>query len=281
MPELPEVEIVMRGLRPVLEGGVVEALRLYRPDLRFLIPADLPARLAGRRISRVERRGKYIVAHREGGDGFILHLGMSGRVKIIEAGRDYARETHDHFEILLRGGARVIYNDPRRFGFLDSFEGRTASASRHFEGMGPEPLDSGFDGEALHAALAGRKVSIKQALLDQKIIAGVGNIYACEALFRAGVSPLRAAGAVSRPECLRLAGAIRAVLNEAIEAGGSTLKDYRHTDDGLGYFQHRFSVYDREGEGCPGCECDRIRTGGVARIAQGGRSTFYCKRKQR
>jgi formamidopyrimidine-DNA glycosylase len=281
MPELPEVETVMRGMEPVFQAGPIAELVLYRPDLRFPIPVNLPAAMKGRAITQLTRRGKYILGFAEGGKGFVLHLGMSGRVKILDKGRTYEREKHDHLEFKMKSGARVLYNDPRRFGFLDILEDKDWERSRHFKDMGPEPLGNSFNGPALHAALSGRKTPIKQALLDQAIVAGIGNIYACEALFMARISPLRAAGKVSARECEVLARAIKDVLKKAIKAGGSSLKDYRHTDDGLGYFQHQFSVYDREGSGCPGCECDTIKIGCVTRIVQGGRSTFYCKKRQR
>lgn len=280
MPELPEVEIVKRGMAPFMEGQVISELRLYRPDLRFPIPKDLPAALAGQRVQSLLRRGKYIVGLAGNGRGFVLHLGMSGRIRIYPPGRAHAREKHDHFLIVMQDGAHIIYNDARRFGFLDAAEADSWGESRHFKGMGPEPLGNEFGGPVLERALAGRKSAIKTALLDQSVVAGVGNIYACEALFRAGISPLRPAGDIRGREASALAAAIVSVLREAIDAGGSSLKDYRHTDDGLGYFQHHFAVYDREGLACPGCNCDSARGGGIVRAVQGGRSTFYCKSRQ-
>lgn len=277
MPELPEVETVMRGMAPTFAAAKVDRLVLYRPDLRFAIPKTLPGLVKGQAIHTLRRRGKYILGQIKNGQGFVLHLGMSGRAKIIAPGREYAREKHDHFEFVMHDGARVIYNDPRRFGFLDQIDADWQN-SRHFKSMGPEPLGNEFNGPVLAAALKGRKTPIKIALLDQKIVAGIGNIYACEALYRAGLSPLMEAGKVQGAKAEALAAAVRQVLLEAIESGGSSLKDYRHTDDGLGYFQHQFAVYDCEGLVCPDCSCDRVE--GVRRIVQGGRSTFYCPKRQ-
>lgn len=281
MPELPEVETVMRGMAPALQDGAIESLILFRPDLRFAIPKNLPSQLKGQRIETLQRRGKYIVGFTKGGDGFVLHLGMSGRIKIVRPGQNYEREKHDHFELKMKSGARILYSDPRRFGFLDSIKTQGWEGNRHFKDMGPEPLGNAFNGPVLAACLKGRKTPIKLALLDQKTVAGVGNIYACEALYQARISPLKEAGKLKAAQCEALAQAIKDVLKKAIKAGGSSLKDYRHPDDGLGYFQHQFSVYDREGLACPDCDCDRIKTGGVQRIVQSGRSTFYCKSKQK
>ena len=280
MPELPEVETVMRGMESVLLASPIKLVRLNRPDIRFVIPKTLPARLKDQQIKNLMRRGKYILAFAGNGAGFVLHLGMSGRVRLYTPREEYTPEKHDHVAFEMQGGGRVIFNDPRRFGFLDLVEEAGWEASRHFKAMGPEPLGNGFNGEALGAALKGRKAPIKVALLDQSVVAGVGNIYACEALYRAGISPFALAGSLKPRALDALARAIKDVLLEAIAAGGSTLRDYRKADGELGYFQHQFGVYDRAGLACPDCKCDTLKTGGVARVVQAGRSTFYCKARQ-
>ncbi len=278
MPELPEVETVRRGLAPVLEGHRIERARLFRLDLRFPIPKGFAKRLTGRRVIGVERRAKYLLIRLEGAEVVISHLGMSGRYRIYKNAVDAPPlEPHDHLEIVTDAGAVVRYNDPRRFGILDLCRADALSEQKFLKDIGPEPLGNAFDGAVLAAGLAGRKTPIKVALLDQHVVAGVGNIYASEALYRAGISPRRSAATVKGERAARLANAIRAVLAEAIEAGGSTLRDHRQTSGELGYFQHRFAVYDREGEPCPGCDCKT----GIRALRQGGRSTFYCAKRQR
>ncbi|MGH1398531.1 MAG: bifunctional DNA-formamidopyrimidine glycosylase/DNA-(apurinic or apyrimidinic site) lyase [Alphaproteobacteria bacterium] len=274
MPELPEVEIVKRGLEGAILDGVVTDVTLNRPDLRFPIPPALPVSLQGRRIVSLRRRGKYIVGFADSGDGFVLHLGMSGVVKIIPPGDIYKPEKHDHVVMRMGDGGVIVYHDPRRFGFLDAVHVDSWEGYPAFAAMGPEPLGNDFSGEVLAAALEGRKVPIKNALLDQKIVAGIGNIYACEALFMARISPERVASSVQGVRAERLAVAVRDVLRAAIESGGSSLKDYYHTDGSLGYFQHNFKVYDREGAMIDGQYP-------VKRIVQGGRSTFYCPALQK
>lgn len=274
MPELPEVEIVKRGLEGAVLGGVIGSLTFNRPNIRVPLPADLPARLAGQRIDSFLRRGKYIVGLAENGHGFILHLGMSGVVKIIPSNEVYEPAKHDHVVFEMADGGHIVFNDPRRFGFLKATTRDSWRDDDSFKAMGPEPLGNDFNGPALAAALNGRKTPIKTALLDQKIVAGIGNIYACEALFMAGISPQRLAGSVKGQRAERLAQAIREVLERAIESGGSSLKDYYHADGSLGYFQHQFKVYDREGATIDG-------QFEVKRIVQSGRSTFYCPAKQR
>ncbi len=283
MPELPEVETVRRGLAPVMERARFERVRTARADLRFAFPKDFSRRLEGATVDALGRRGKYLTAGLSTGETLIMHLGMSGRFTVSAAGGEArpgafydvaaTNPAHDHVEFVLDGPdgrARVIYNDPRRFGFMDLAPTADLASCRHFDGMGPEPLSNEFSATGLSAALKGRASPIKAALLDQSVIAGLGNIYVCEALFRAGVSPRRKAASVAGARAGRLAPAIREVLTEAIEAGGSSLKDFAASDGSLGYFQHRFCVYDRAGEGCAACGAP------IRRIVQSGRSTFYC-----
>lgn len=278
MPELPEVEIVKRGLEPVLARSRVKGFRVNRADLRIPVPPELPGLLAGRQIGVLMRRGKYILAFADTGEGFVLHLGMSGRVRIYGPGEGYALERHDHAVFEMEDGSCIVYNDARRFGFIDRVSADNWQERSPFDRMGPEPLDENFSGDVLARAFEGRKMPVKAALLDQSVVAGIGNIYACEALYRSGIAPQRAASSISGEEAGRLAPAIREVLAEAIAAGGSTLRDHRLTDGSLGYFQHRFAVYDREGAACPDCDCKD--PAGIVRIVQGGRSTFYCPARQ-
>ncbi len=258
----------------------VEQLIFNRPNLRFPLPQNLPREMQGQKVKSVSRRGKYILVFAGGGQGFVLHLGMSGVVRIEPSPQDRLNEKHDHVEFLLGGGVRVVFNDPRRFGFLESLHEESWESYPAFKAMGPEPLGNDFNGPVLGASLAGRKTAIKIALLDQRIVSGIGNIYACESLYMAEIDPHRPAGSLSADECEKLARAIKSVLIAAIEAGGSSLKDYRHVDGKLGYFQTSFAVYDREGVACPHCDCDMLKEGGVRRIVQSGRSTFYCPHKQ-
>ncbi|MFC3071673.1 bifunctional DNA-formamidopyrimidine glycosylase/DNA-(apurinic or apyrimidinic site) lyase [Shinella pollutisoli] len=288
MPELPEVETVRRGLAPVMEGALIRRAELRRPDLRFPFPAGFAEALSGRRVLSLGRRAKYLLVDLEGGDVMIAHLGMSGSFRVegeeapgafhIPRGKD-AR--HDHVVLHLEtaeGERRVVYNDPRRFGFMDLARREAIAGHPFFRDLGEEPTGNALDAGYIAAKFRGRQVPLKAALLDQKNIAGLGNIYVCEALWRAHLSPERAAGslvtAAGRPkkELVLLTEAIRAVIADAIEAGGSTLRDHIRADGSLGYFQHSFSVYDREKEPCrtPGC------TGIIGRIVQGGRSTFLC-----
>jgi formamidopyrimidine-DNA glycosylase len=240
-------------------------------------------RLTGRRVLRLRRRSKYLLCDLDGGETLLVHLGMSGRMMVSgdPLGRfvhDHpAAEKHDHVVLDMANGARITFNDPRRFGAMDLMPTDAAGTHRLLAALGPEPLGNGFHEDMLAAAFAGRRTPVKAALLDQRIVAGLGNIYVCEALHRSGISPRRHAGRIARPRLSRLVPAIRAVLREAIEAGGSSLRDYRQADGELGYFQHNFRVYGREGGPCvtPGCE------GAVRRIVQSGRSSFYCPRCQR
>ncbi len=287
MPELPEVETVRRGLAPSLEGQVIARAELRRPDLRWPFPPGMADRLTGARILQLRRRSKYLLADLDRAETLIVHLGMSGRMLlsgaagVLRPGQFHhdlpALQVHDHVILHMASGARVIFNDPRRFGAMDLTP--TADLAQHWllARIGPEPLGNDFHAAYLARQLAGRRSSIKAALLDQRIVAGLGNIYVCEALFRAGISPLRAAGRIGGARRERLVGAIRATLIDAIEAGGSSLRDYRQADGELGYFQHTFGVYGREGAPCMTPDC----AGRVRRIVQSGRSSFYCPRCQR
>jgi formamidopyrimidine-DNA glycosylase len=275
MPELPEVETVRRGLARVMTGRRIVRAELRRPDLRRPFPPDLAERLDGARIGALTRRGKYILVELDDSGLLLLHLGMSGRITAGAA--DVPPEPHDHVVLTLDDGTVVRFNDPRRFGLLDYIARGQESAHSLLAGLGPEPLEPGFDAGYLNRVLAGKMTPIKSALLDQRIVAGLGNIYVCEALYRAGISPRRVAASVVGVRAERLAEAIRAVLTEAIEAGGSSLRDYVQTNGELGYFQHRWAVYGREGKPCPDCTCAE----GVRRITQAGRSTFYCGKRQR
>jgi formamidopyrimidine-DNA glycosylase len=282
MPELPEVETVMRGLRARLEGRVIRRAEVRRPDLRWPLPPDLARRLTGARVLGFRRRAKYMLMRldaRDGEDGtsVLLHLGMSGRMLIRSRGSN-AAALHEHVELETDDGWLVGFVDPRRFGSIDLVPTAAEDAHRLLAALGPEPLDDAFDGAALSRALAGRRSPVKAALLDQRVVAGLGNIYVCEAMHRAGIAPSRLAADVTGAQAARLASEIKATLLEAIAAGGSSLRDYVQPDGELGYFQHAWRVYGREGErcqDCPGPPCP-----GVARIVQSGRSTFYCPRLQ-
>jgi formamidopyrimidine-DNA glycosylase len=283
MPELPEVETVRRGLAPVMEGALIARAVVNRPDLRWPFPPGMAARLTGCRVLTLRRRSKYLLADLDRGETLLMHLGMSGRMLVSGAplGRfvhDHpAPEKHDHVIFDMASGARITFNDPRRFGAMDLMPTDAAEAHPLLARLGPEPLGNAFHEDHLAAALAGRRTPVKSALLDQRIVAGLGNIYVCEALFRARISPRRRAGNLGPRRLARLVPAIRDVLREAIAAGGSSLRDYRQADGELGYFQHAFDVYGREGAACrtPGCGAR------VARIVQSARSSFYCPRCQR
>ena len=280
MPELPEVETVRQGLADVLEGRRLHRVQAMRPDLRFPLPENFEGRLSGRQVEKLTRRGKYLLIHLQERLTLIAHLGMSGRFRIFNTSPP-PLERHDHVVFEAEGGISVRFNDPRRFGFMDLADTDTLAGHKMLKNMGPEPLANDFNGPVLAAALKGRKSPIKAALLDQSVIAGMGNIYVSEALFRAGLSPKRKSGTVQGGRAENLARAIRDVLNEAIAAGGSSLRDHRQPSGELGYFQHSFAVYGCTGQPCPGCTCDPTRTGGIRRITQSGRSTFYCAAKQR
>lgn len=285
MPELPEVETVRRGLIPVLEGRRIVRARVRREGLRIPFPEGLGPWLEGRRVRAIGRRGKYIIVAFEGTDSvLLLHLGMSGRMVVAGAGGDNRAPPpgpHDHVVIETDGGARITFNDARRFGLMTLAPESALHSHPLLAGLGPEPLDPAFTGDVLAGRLKGRTSPIKAALLDQRVVAGLGNIYVCEALYRARLSPRRRAGSIGPVRAGRLASAITGVLTEAIAAGGSSLRDHMRPSGELGYFQHSFSVYDRAGAPCPDCRPDEAPCGGIRRISQGGRSTFYCPRRQR
>lgn len=289
MPELPEVETVRRGLEPVLGGRRILRAEVRRPGLRWPFPPDLAVRLAGSRVVALGRRSKYLLAELDRGETLIVHLGMSGRMLVTTPQAGGATDgrgaplglhhhdlplpgKHDHLVIEVEGGARVTFNDARRFGSVDLWPTEALGRHRLLAALGPEPLGEGFDARRLLDRAAGRRVPLKALLLDQRVVAGLGNIYVCEALWRAGLSPFAAAGSLDAPTAAALVAEVRAVLLEAIAAGGSSLRDHRRTDGELGYFQHSFAVYGRAGRAClrPGC------TGTVARGVQSGRSSFHC-----
>ncbi len=288
MPELPEVETVRRGLQPAMEGQRIDALDLRRGDLRFPFQPDFRKRLEGHVVSGLGRRAKYLVADLDSGDVLLMHLGMSGSFRIEQDGAQatpgtfhYPRSEdrgHDHVIFRMSGGARIVFNDPRRFGYMKVVARADLASEPLMKGLGPEPLGNAFDAAMLARACAGKETSLKAALLDQRVVAGLGNIYVCEALFRAHLSPKRAARTLAdrkgapTDRARGLVDAIHAVLNEAIAAGGSSLRDHRQTNGELGYFQHSFSVYDREGQPCRTSGC----SGTVKRFTQNGRSTFWC-----
>ncbi|MCY1128717.1 bifunctional DNA-formamidopyrimidine glycosylase/DNA-(apurinic or apyrimidinic site) lyase [Frigidibacter sp. RF13] len=283
MPELPEVETVRMGLLPVMEGRVIVRAQVNRPDLRFPLPERMAEQLTGARVDRLRRRSKYILADLSTGETLLIHLGMSGRMLI--SGRmlgqfhhDHpAPQKHDHVVLDMEDGARVTFNDARRFGAMDLMPTAGAEAHKLLRDIGPEPLGNLFNEAYLAGRLKGRAMPVKAALLDQKIVAGLGNIYVSEALHRAGIDPRRLSGDLNTAEVARLVPVVREVLSEAIAAGGSSLRDYRQADGELGYFQHSFRVYDRESEPCPTPGC----MGRIERIVQSGRSTYHCPICQR
>jgi formamidopyrimidine-DNA glycosylase len=287
VPELPEVETVRRGLQPAMEDARIARAEIRREGLRWPFPPNLAARLAGARVLRLRRRSKYILADLDTDETMLLHLGMSGRIVVSGLGAAHvpgrfhhthpAPERHDHVVLDMESGARVTFNDARRFGALDLVPTATSEAHPLLATLGPEPLGNEFSAAYLAARFRGRKAPVKAMLMDQRIVAGLGNIYVCEALFRAGIHPARPAGRIGPARLERLARAVRAVLVEAIEAGGSSLRDYRQADGELGYFQHAFRVYERAGTACATPGCPAL----VRRIVQSGRSTHYCPRCQR
>ena len=268
MPELPEVETVRRGLEGPLVGRRLVRVVQNRPDLRWPLPGNFARRLTGRRVERLARRAKFILAHLDDSHVWMIHLGMSGRMHLDGATRPAGK--HDHVVVETEDGTVVVYEDHRRFGIMDLFPEGELASHRLLKDLGPEPLLNSFDGRALSARLAGRKTPIKAALLDQKVVAGLGNIYVSEALHLAGISPRRLAASVAGARAERLASAIREVLQAAISAGGSSLRDYVQANGELGYFQHQWRVYDRAGAPCRNCGT------AIAKIVQSGRSTFFC-----
>jgi len=273
MPELPEVETVRRGLAPILENTRIAEARAHAPKLRVDIPKDFNQRLSGNLVTRLTRRSKYILIECEDGLVAILHLGMSGRINIHTAASKHpARAKHDHITLLTENGDLVVFNDTRRFGLLVFSSVDEIDQHALIKDIGPEPLGNSFHSAHLAAGLAKRKSPIKTSLLDQKLVAGLGNIYVCEALWRAGIAPTRLANTLTTLEVEALVPIIRTILEEAIAAGGSTLKDYAQVSGELGYFQHSFKAYGREGEPCVAKGCQAT----IARIVQSNRSTFYC-----
>jgi len=278
MPELPEVETVRRGLAAAMEGRRLTRVVINRRDLRFPLPIGFAKAIEGRTVKHVGRRAKYLLIELDDGTVVLVHLGMSGRMVIDpEPGGDPAapRDKHEHVAFLCGNGTAIRFSDARRFGMMDLASTATLAGHRLLRHLGPEPLDPAFDGPALAARLKGKHTPIKAALLDQRVVAGLGNIYACEALFRAGLSPKRSARTVQGARAAKLAAAIHAVLEDAIAAGGSTLRDHVGATGEIGYFQHSWRVYGHEGEPCPGCGRP------IRRLVQSGRSTFYCPTCQR
>ena len=293
MPELPEVETVRRGLQPAMEGSKIVRAEARRKDLRFPFQRDFVARLEGQTVTGLGRRAKYLLADLASGDVLLMHLGMSGSFRVI---KDEDRtipgqfhhprsedRAHDHVVFHMSSGAAVVFNDPRRFGYMKIIARKAFEDEPLLSGLGPEPLGNEFDAKMLAQSCANKKTSLKAALLDQRVVAGLGNIYVCEALFRSQLSPRRLAATLATKKAeptdhaKRLVGAIHAVLNQAIKAGGSSLRDHRQTSGELGYFQHSFQVYDREGEKCQSAGCGGI----VKRFTQNGRSTFWCPKCQK
>jgi len=293
MPELPEVETVRRGLQPVMEGAKILGAEARRKDLRFPFQKDFVARLTGQTVTGLGRRAKYLLADLASGDVLLMHLGMSGSFRIQKIEQTHTtgvfhhprdkNGAHDHVVFHMSSGADVIFNDPRRFGYMKISPRASLEAEPLLKGLGPEPLGNAFDARLLAQSCAGKNTSLKAALLDQRVVAGLGNIYVCEALYRAHLSPRRRASTLAEKKgaptdhAKRLIDAIHAVLNQAIEAGGSSLRDHRQTSGELGYFQHSFRVYDREGESCGTVGCGGI----IRRFTQNGRSTFWCPKCQK
>ena len=291
MPELPEVETVRRGLAPHMEGRRIHWAEQRRPDLRFPFPEGFVSRLEGNRVTHVGRRAKYLLINLEDDWTWLVHLGMSGRFTVNpgpggvqatsgQVGHNSGwalADKHDHVRVEMEGGAQLVFNDVRRFGFMDLIPPGGADVSPHLAGLGPEPLSEDFNAEHLCAVFKGRKTPVKAALLDQQNVAGLGNIYVCEALWRAGISPRRLAKSVQGNRAEHLVTAVKEVIAQAIEAGGSSLRDFVQADGELGYFQHSWDAYGREGEPCKLEGCDGI----IRRIVQSGRSTFYCPKHQR
>jgi formamidopyrimidine-DNA glycosylase len=300
MPELPEVETVRRGLQGAMEGAKIVKAETRRKDLRFPFQKDFVARLEGQTVKGLGRRAKYLMADLASGDVLLMHLGMSGSFRVLNDDErkpgqfHYPRNenrAHDHVVFQMSSGATIVFNDPRRFGYMKVIARKALDDEPLLKGLGPEPLGNEFDAAMLARSCANRKTSLKAALLDQRVVAGLGNIYVCEALFRAHLSPRRlaatlatkagqrkgVAGGEATDLAARLVEAIRIVLNQAIKAGGSSLRDHRQTSGELGYFQHSFQVYDREGEKCFTAGCGGI----VRRFIQNGRSTFWCPKCQK
>ena len=279
MPELPEVETVRLGLLPHLEGRRILSAKAFTAKLRLPVPDRFSETLKSRRINAITRRAKYLLFEADGNLTIMLHLGMSGQVLLSQGSSEkpFKAQKHDHFVWHMEGGARLVFQDPRRFGLVTFSKTDKLDDHPLLCHLGPEPLSNQFNGPLFREKLKGKKVAIKLALLDQRVVAGVGNIYASEALYRAGIHPKRKAGSLSAPRCERLVGTVRDVLHDALKSGGSSLKDYVRVDGELGYFQHRFEVYDRAGGKCRTSGCPGI----IKRVVQGARSTFYCPQCQK
>ena len=286
MPELPEVETVRRGLEPVMTGRTIVRADVNRPDLRWPLPPNLGRALEGATVRTIGRRSKYLLFELDTGRTLIVHLGMSGRMLIDRGAREgtarflhahRAADRHDHVVLHLDDGTAIVFNDPRRFGAIDLAASADVGAHRLLAGLGPEPLGNAFSGEVLERAFAGRRAPVRALLLDQRVVAGLGNIYVAEALWRAGISPFRQAGRIARVRVDALVAAIRDTLADAIDAGGSSLRDFRHADGELGYFQHSFAAYGRDGAPCQKQNCN----GTIVRRSLSGRSSFHCTRCQR
>ncbi len=280
MPELPEVETVRRGLAPVMENATLTAIAVRIPKLRWPLPPDLAERLVGNRIERLSRRAKYLLVHMNDGCIVLIHLGMSGHMTVWPKDAP-APGRHDHMDFVTDAGNLIRFTDPRRFGAVLLDHADTIDDHKLLSKLGPDPLSNQFNAVELARRLKGRTSPIKAALMDQRIVAGLGNIYVCESLFRSAISPKRKSGTVQGKRAEALTAAIGGVLADAIAAGGTSLRDHVSPDGTLGYFQHQFSVYGRQGEACPRCTCDIEKTGGIQRLVQAGRTTFYCSRRQR
>ncbi len=279
MPELPEVETVVRGLKKPLTGHVISKADIRRKNLRYPFPKGLAKDIEGASVRNISRRAKYILIDLSNDKTLIIHLGMSGRMTVFDSRQD-SYQKHDHFVLRFDNNSEAVLNDARRFGIVDICDTDNLDAHKFFAHLGPEPLSNHFSPAYLQEKLLARKTPIKVALLDQKLVVGVGNIYASEALFDSQIDPTRPANSLNKPEINRLVPAIRRVLEAAIKAGGSSLRDYVQANGELGYFQHNWAVYNKKGQPCPGCTCDPFMTGGIQKITQGGRSTFYCPQKQ-
>ena len=289
MPELPEVETVLSGLEPVMVDQKIRNAEIRRPDLRWPFPENMSERLTGKTVLRLHRRSKYILCDLDSDETLLIHLGMSGRMTISHAGKksedllgnfQYKPPTpakHDHVILDMQAGTRISFNDARRFGAMDLIDAKNLFDHKLIKSLGPEPLGNEFNTPYLHSKLKGKAAPIKSSLLDQRIVSGLGNIYVCESLWRAGINPKRLSGKVSRKKIDVLVPIIRDVLREAISAGGSSLKDHRQANGDLGYFQHSFAVYGREGKKCNSVNCPEL----VKRIVQSGRSSFYCAKCQK
>jgi formamidopyrimidine-DNA glycosylase len=278
MPELPEVETVCNGLARVLPHRRIVEVRQNRKDLRIPFPADLGS-IKGRKVTAIARRAKYILVHLDDGRTLIVHLGMSGRLTVSK--KKYTPEKHDHLVLALDNGTQVVFNDPRRFGLVALAKTKDLAQHKFFAHLGPEPFAKAFTAAYLAGKFKTKKVAVKLAIMDQTLVVGVGNIYASEALFSARIDPRRAAQSLKPAALKKLVAAIRSILKTAIKAGGSSLRDYVQADGSSGNFQQHFAVYGREGQKCKGCTCDIKKTGGIRRVTQGGRSTFYCPVRQR